>query len=59
MSTLIYTESQLRSEDAVFDYILPSGEGWMHEIKSGQTFRIVDLEGNQAVECARYDTGTG
>ena len=54
MSTLIYTESQLRSKDAVFDYILPSGEGWMHEIKSGQTFRIVDLEGNQAVDTLFY-----
>ena len=54
MSTLIYTESQLRSEDAVFDYILPSGEGWMHEIKSGQKFRIVDLEGNQAVDTLFY-----
>src|SRR6202045_3441974 len=55
MSTLIYTESQLRSEDAVFDYILPSGEGWMHEIKSGQRFRIVDLEGNQAVDTLFYN----
>jgi urea carboxylase-associated protein 1 len=55
MSTLIYTESQLRSEDAVFDYILPSGEGWMHEIKSGQKFRIVDLEGNQAVDTLFYN----
>jgi urea carboxylase-associated protein 1 len=54
MSTLIYTESQLRPENAVFDYILPSGEGWMHEIKSGQTFRIVDLEGNQAVDTLFY-----
>jgi len=55
MSTLIYIESQLRSEDAVFDYILPSGEGWMHEIKSGQRFRIVDLEGNQAVDTLFYN----
>lgn len=55
MSTLIYTESQLRSEDAVFEYILPSGEGWMHEIKSGQKFRIVDLEGNQAVDTLFYN----
>jgi len=54
MSTLIYTESQLRPENAVFDYVLPSGEGWMHEIKSGQTFRIVDLEGNQAVDTLFY-----
>jgi len=31
-----------------------SGEGWMHEIKAGQTFRIVDLEGNQAVDTLFY-----
>ena len=55
MSTLIYTESELRSEDAVFDYILPSGDGWMYEIKSGQKFRIVDLEGNQAVDTLFYN----
>jgi uncharacterized protein len=56
MSTLIYTESQLRPEDAVYDYTLPSGEGWMREIKSGQTFRIVDLEGNQAVDTLFYSS---
>ena len=55
MSTLIYTESQLQPEQAVYDYTLPSGEGWMHEIKCGQTFRIVDLEGNQAVDTLFYN----
>jgi urea carboxylase-associated protein 1 len=55
MSTLIYTESQLRPEHAVYDYTLPSGEGWMHEIKTGQTFRILDLEGNQAVDTLFYN----
>jgi uncharacterized protein len=54
MSTLIYTESQLRPEHAVYDCTVPSGEGWMHEIKSGQTLRIVDLEGNQAVDTLFY-----
>ena len=54
MSTLIYTESQLRPEHAVHDCTVPSGEGWMHEIKSGQTLRIVDLEGNQAVDTLFY-----
>src|SRR5258708_33726486 len=55
MSTLIYTESQLRPENAVYDCTVPSGEGWMHEIKSGQTVRIVDLEGNQAVDTLFYN----
>ena len=27
-----------------------SGDYWMHTIKSGETFRIVDLEGNQAAD---------
>ena len=50
MSTLIYTESALDPEDAIFDQVLPAGDGWMHEIKQGQTLRIVDLEGNQAAD---------
>src|SRR5271166_6899658 len=55
MSTLNYTESKLQPEHAVYDCTLPSGEGWMHEIKTGQTFRIVDLEGNQAVDTLFYN----
>jgi urea carboxylase-associated protein 1 len=47
--------SPLKPEDAVYDAILPSGEGWMHEIRKGQTFRIVDLEGNQAVDTLFYN----
>lgn len=56
MSTLIYTESRFRLEDAVYDYTLLSGEAWMHEIAAGQTFRIIDLEGNQAVDTLFYNT---
>jgi uncharacterized protein len=55
MSTLIYTESQFQPETAVYDYILPSGESWMHEVTAGQTFRILDLEGNQAVDTLFYN----
>jgi len=55
MSTLIYTESRKRPEDAVYDYVLQSGEAWMQEIAAGQTFRIVDLEGNQAVDTLFYN----
>ncbi len=38
-----------------YDHTLPAGEGWIHEIKLGQTFRIVDLEGNQAVDTLFYN----
>jgi urea carboxylase-associated protein 1 len=55
MSTLVYTESSLSPEDAVYDLTLPAGDGWMHEIKRGQTFRIVDLEGNQAADTLFYN----
>jgi urea carboxylase-associated protein 1 len=55
MSTFILTESKLKPAKAIYDLTLPSGEGWMHEIKRGQTFRIVDLEGNQAVDTLFYN----
>src|SRR5580693_9407910 len=55
MSTFILTESKRNPAKALYDLTLPSGEGWMHEIKRGQTFRIVDLEGNQAVDTLFYN----
>ena len=53
MSTL--TESPLDPAKAIYDFTLPAGEGWSHEILSGQTFRIVDLEGNQAADTLFYN----
>lgn len=35
--------------------VVPAGEYWIHEIKAGQTFRIVDLGGNQAVDTLFYN----
>ena len=55
MSTFILTESKLDPAKAVYDFTLPAGDGWMHEIKRGQTFRIVDLDGNQAVDTLFYN----
>lgn len=55
MSTLIYTESTLDPEKAVYDEVVPAGEGWMHTIRKGQHFRIVDLDGNQAVDTLFYN----
>ncbi len=55
MAILNYVESELQIENAVYDHILPAGEGWMHRILKGQTFRITDLEGNQAVDTLFYN----
>ncbi len=48
-------ESKLRLEDAIYDRVVPAGEGWVEVVKKGQTFRIVDLEGNQAVDTLFYN----
>ena len=55
MSTLVYTESPLDPALAIYDFTLPAGDGWMREIKRGQVFRIVDREGNQAVDTLFYN----
>jgi urea carboxylase-associated protein 1 len=52
MSTLI--ESSLRVEDAILSEVCLAGDPWMGTVKAGQTFRILDLEGNQAVDTLFY-----
>ena len=48
-------ESNLDPVEAIFDAEHPPGTPWMHEIRKGQIFRIVDLEGNQAVDTLFYN----
>jgi urea carboxylase-associated protein 1 len=55
MPTLVYTESALHPSQAVHDEIVPAGAGWIHPLKAGQHFRILDLEGNQAVDTLFYN----
>jgi urea carboxylase-associated protein 1 len=55
MSTLVYTESPLSASAALYRRVIPAGDFWMHEIKRGQTLRIVDLEGNQAADTLFYN----
>jgi urea carboxylase-associated protein 1 len=43
-------ESHRDPSRASYDHVLPAGEPWLHEIAKGQTLRIVDIEGNQAVD---------
>jgi urea carboxylase-associated protein 1 len=48
-------ESDLDPADAIYRFDHPAGTPWMHEIKKGQIYRIVDLEGNQAVDTIFYN----
>jgi uncharacterized protein len=41
----------------MIDEIVPAGEPWMGIVRRGQRFRIVDLEGNQAVDTLFYNAG--
>lgn len=48
-------ESPLDPARAVYDEVLDSGLGWTQVLGKGQIFRIVDLEGNQAVDTLFYN----
>lgn len=48
-------ESRLDPAKAVRNEICAAGEPWVGRINKGQTFRIVDLEGNQAVDTLFYN----
>ena len=52
MSKLL--ESPLIPEQAVLDQTCLAGEPWMATVHAGQTLRILDLEGNQAVDTLFY-----
>jgi urea carboxylase-associated protein 1 len=43
-------ESTLDPADATLNEVIPAGEPWIGTVCRGETFRIVDLEGNQAVD---------
>ena len=41
--------------DAVHDEIVPAGRPWTHVLQRGQTLRIFDIEGNQAVDTLLFN----
>jgi uncharacterized protein len=47
-------ESKLDPKNAVLSELCNAGDAWMAEVKKGQIFRILDLEGNQAVDTLFY-----
>ncbi|QQP93073.1 urea carboxylase-associated family protein (plasmid) [Skermanella sp. TT6] len=48
-------QSILSPETAVYRRTVPAGDYWIHVVKAGQVFRIVDLEGNQAADTLFYN----
>jgi uncharacterized protein YcgI (DUF1989 family) len=54
MTTSILTTSTLDPANAIFRETLPAGEPWLKELKAGQTLRIRDVEGNQAIDTLFY-----
>jgi urea carboxylase-associated protein 1 len=55
MSEARTIESKLDPNRASYRHVIPAGEPWIHEIRRGQYFRIVDLHGNQAVDTLFYN----
>ena len=49
------TVSTLDPALAYYRAEIPAGDAWIHEIRRGQFFRIVDLHGNQAVDTLFYN----
>lgn len=47
-------ESSLQPDAAVYREVVPAGDYFMKVVKAGQTFRILDLEGNQAADTLFY-----
>jgi len=47
-------KSKYDSRQAIYREVIAAGESYIHEIKRGQIVRIVDLEGNQAVDTLFY-----
>lgn len=48
-------ESKLDSATAALNTVVPAGEPWIGTVKAGQIFRILDMEGNQAVDTLFYN----
>jgi len=55
MSGINLVESNLDPAKAIYSQVIPAGEPWIHALKRGQYFRIVDLHGNQAVDTLFYN----
>lgn len=48
-------ESSLDPTEAIADEVCEAGQPWMRVVKRGETFRILDVKGNQAVDTLFYN----
>jgi len=55
MVQLKKTESPRIAENAIYDVVIPAGDGWMYRLEPNQVLRIVDVGGNQAADTMFYD----
>src|ERR1700730_14437741 len=53
--TVEMVASTLDPAVAVLNGAVPAGEPWMGTVRKGEVFRILDLEGNQAVDALFYN----
>ena len=51
----VLVESQREAQNAAYRCVVRPGEPWVREIRKGAYLRIVDLEGNQAVDTLFYN----
>jgi urea carboxylase-associated protein 1 len=54
--TFALKESPRDPARARHDEVLPAGQSWTHELAPGEVLRIVDLEGNQAVDTLFFNS---
>lgn len=47
-------QTKLDPATAIYDEVIPARQPWSHILKKGQTLRIIDLMGNQAVDTLFY-----
>lgn len=55
MNGFVRKESNLDIADAVYEETILAGDGYFKPLLKGQTLRIIDLCGNQAVDTTFYD----
>jgi uncharacterized protein len=55
VATSILQSSQLLPEDALHSFVVEAGDPFLIEVGKGHTIRIIDLEGNQAVDTLFYN----
>lgn len=50
MNETKFIQSTLDPAQSSYSSVIPAGEHWIHKIKKGQVFRIVDVNGNQSAD---------